>query len=97
MLVRVMVFRRVLLVFQFFHGTLVSNIVAAFIIGLTIGAGRQSVVLPERVKLFLSAGLSGGLSTFSTFSLETVTMMEQWNYTCRGNIVLNVFLVFSLF
>jgi CrcB protein len=68
-----------------------SNIVAAFIIGLTIGVGRQSVLLPERAKLFLTAGLSGGLSTFSTVSFETVTMMEQGNYFhAIGNILLNV-------
>ncbi|MDR0461250.1 MAG: fluoride efflux transporter CrcB [Nitrososphaerota archaeon] len=73
------------------YGTLVSNIVAAFIIGLTIGMSRQSVWLPEQAKLFLTAGLSGGLSTFSTFSLETVTMLEQGNYIhAMGNVLLNV-------
>jgi CrcB protein len=85
-------FSRLLSRFTFFpYGTLVSNIIAAFIIGITIGMGRQSMMLPERAKLFLTAGLSGGLSTFSTFSLETVTMMEQGNYVhAIGNILLNI-------
>jgi CrcB protein len=85
-------FSRVLGRFESFpYGTLLSNIVAAFIIGLTIGVGRQSVLLPERMKLFLTAGLSGGLSTFSTFSFETITLIEQGNYFhAVGNIMLNV-------
>jgi CrcB protein len=70
---------------------LLSNIVAVFIIGLIIGVGRQSILLPERAKLFLTAGLSGGLSIFSTFSFETIAMMEQGNYFhAIGNILLNV-------
>jgi CrcB protein len=73
------------------YGTLLSNIVAAFIIGLTIGVGRQSVLLSEWMKLFLTAGLSGGLSTFSTFSFETIVMIEQGSYFhAVGNIMLNV-------
>jgi CrcB protein len=49
------------------------------------------VLLPERAKLFLTAGLSGGLSTFSTFSFETIAMMEQGNYFhAIGNILLNI-------
>jgi CrcB protein len=76
---------------SFPYGTLLSNVIAAFLIGLTIGAGRQSVLLPERTKMFLTAGLSGGLSTFSTFSFETVTMIEQSNYFhAVGNTLLNV-------
>ena len=85
-------FSRLLSRFESFpYGTLLSNVIAAFIIGLTIGVGRQSVLLPEHLKLFLTAGLSGGLSTFSTFSFETITLLEQGSYfSAVGNILVNV-------
>ena len=83
---------RLLSRFAFFpFGTLVSNLIAAFIIGFIIGAERQTALLPERVKLLLSTGMLGGLSTFSAFSLETVTLIERNSYLqAAGNIFLNV-------
>jgi CrcB protein len=76
---------------SFPFGTLLSNVIAAFAIGLIIGAERQTGALSGRAKLFLTTGLLGGLSTFSTFSLDTVTMLEQGKYlAASGNILLNV-------
>lgn len=72
-------------------GTLLSNILASLIIGFIIGAEYQTGNLPTNTKLFLTTGLLGGLSTFSTFSLETVTMFESGKYVAAvGNILLNV-------
>ena len=72
-------------------GTLASNVIAALAIGFIIGAERQTAMLPENVRLFLTAGLLGGLSTFSTFSMETVNMIENSKYFhAAGNIVLNL-------
>ncbi|MDR3255417.1 MAG: fluoride efflux transporter CrcB [Synergistaceae bacterium] len=72
-------------------GTLVSNVLAGLLIGFIIGAERQTAMLPARVKLFLTVGILGGLSTFSTFSLETVKMFEDKNFAgAGGNIFLNV-------
>jgi CrcB protein len=72
-------------------GTLLSNIAAGLIIGLIIGFERQTSVLPEHVKLFLTVGILGGLSTFSTFSLETVTLIESRSLLLAGaNILLNL-------
>ena len=72
-------------------GTLASNVIAALAIGFIIGAERQTSVLPENIRLFLTAGLLGGLSTFSTFSIETVNMFENSKYFhAAGNIILNL-------
>jgi CrcB protein len=72
-------------------GTLLSNALAGLAIGFIIGMERQTGELPEKLKLFLTTGLLGGLSTFSTFSLETVTMLEAEKYASAGlNIFLNV-------
>ncbi|NLT58857.1 MAG: fluoride efflux transporter CrcB [Clostridiales bacterium] len=72
-------------------GTLLSNVIAGLLIGLILGLERQSLRLPANVKLFLTTGLLGGLSTFSTFSLETVLLLEQGQYRLAGgNLLLNV-------
>ncbi len=72
-------------------GTLLSNVLAGFFIGFIIGMERQASSLPGRTKLFLTSGLLGGLSTFSTFSMETIAMLEGGKYLCAGaNTLLNV-------
>lgn len=72
-------------------GTLVSNLIAGFVIGLIIGLEQQTAALPKKAKLFLTTGLLGGLSTFSAFSLETVELFRAEKYLQGGgNILLNV-------
>ena len=76
---------------SFPFGTLLSNILASLIIGFIIGTERQTVALPNKTRLFLTTGLLGGLSTFSAFSLETVTMYESGRYIAAGgNVLLNI-------
>lgn len=76
---------------DFPYGTLLSNIIAALAVGFILGWERQTAALPVNAKLFLTTGIMGGLSTFSTFSLETVTMLEKGRFLMAGgNILLNV-------
>jgi CrcB protein len=58
------------------YGTLVVNLTGAFIIGLVQQIGRETLLIPDDLRLFLTTGMMGGLTTYSAFSYETVRLME---------------------
>jgi CrcB protein len=58
-------------------GTLVVNLVGAFAIGLVQQLASEALVLGEDARLLLSAGVLGGLTTYSAFSYETVRLLER--------------------
>ena len=64
--------------------TLLTNILGAVLIGLIAGlvSGRDSVS-PNAV-LFWKTGVCGGFTTFSTFSLEAYTLLEQRAFWAGG-------------
>lgn len=58
-------------------GTLASNLVAGYIIGVAVGALMHGPSLSPQARLLLMTGFCGGLSTFSTFSAETYTLLAR--------------------
>ena len=57
--------------------TFAVNLLGCFAIGLVVGiAGRHTDIDP-RLILFLQTGICGGFTTFSTFSLESLTLIEE--------------------
>src|SRR3546814_2249931 len=56
-------------------GTLAANLVGGYGVGLALGWFAQTPGLSPELRLFVITGLLGGLTTFSTFSLETVQML----------------------
>lgn len=71
-------------------GTLAANVLAGLVIGLVTGLDAASP-LPGHTKALLTVGLCGGLSTFSTFSNETLRVMESGNLMgAAANVVINV-------
>jgi len=75
-------------------GTLSVNVLGSFIIGF-LAMYFSQVVQPE-YKAFLMTGFLGALTTFSTFSLENINMIQDGNYTSAIlNITLNIVLTLS--
>jgi len=72
-------------------GTLSVNVIGSFIIGFAVLYFEQ-VVSPQQKALVIT-GMLGALTTFSTFSLETVTMLQGglWG-RALGNVTLNALL-----
>ena len=56
--------------------TLFINVIGALIIGTIAGLSARKN-LPQNAVLFLKTGVCGGFTTFSTFSLEAYSLLEQ--------------------
>ena len=69
--------------------TLLINFVGAVIIGIITEFSSKIVPINSNLLLFLTVGVCGGFTTFSTFSLETVNLFE------KGKISLGVMYVFA--
>lgn len=75
--------------------TLTSNVIAGFLIGVFTGI-ESTAGMDARLRLFLTTGLLGGLSTFSTFSLETVRLWTDGEHLRAFiSVALNLGLCFA--
>lgn len=59
------------------YGTLIVNIVGCFIIGIFMTAITEKIIVHPHWRLFIIVGIVGGLTTFSSFSYETVTLVAE--------------------
>jgi len=58
-------------------GTLIANLLGAYVIGLAVAGFATVAVLAPEWRLFVITGFCGGLTTFSTFSAEVVYLLQQ--------------------
>lgn len=58
-------------------GTLAANLIGGYIIGLAVAFFASAPALPPEWRLFIITGFCGGLTTFSTFSAEVVTLLQE--------------------
>ena len=85
-------------------GTLLINISGSFLLGAILRYAIETPTLSPEVRAFLTIGFCGGYTTFSTFSYETVALLDDGEWTRAGLYVgasvllslLGVFLGFAL-
>jgi len=62
---------------QNFWITLCINIIGSFFIGLIIGYGLKNQVWDAKWRSFFAIGICGGFTTFSSFSLENIKLLQN--------------------
>jgi CrcB protein len=73
-------------------GTLAVNLVGSFGIGLVMHLGLETTLLSPTARLFLTTGVMGGLTTYSTFNYETLGLVSEGDWLRAG---LNVVATFA--
>jgi CrcB protein len=81
-------------------GTLIINIAGSFLIGIFVECFALRWDLPQVARLFLTVGICGGFTTFSTFSLDAFVLMERgatWSAAAyiAGSVVLSISALFA--
>lgn len=73
--------------FTFPFHTFLTNICGAFIIGMIFELSAQIPGISNEIILFAKTGFCGGFTTFSTFSLESCTLIENKEYLTAGTYI----------
>lgn len=68
-------------------GTLAANLVGGYLVGIAIAFFMQHPGLSPEWRLFIITGFLGGLTTFSTFSAETVALLLRGQYLWSVTII----------
>jgi CrcB protein len=68
-------------------GTLSANLVGCYLIGLAVAFFTQYPGVSPEWRLLIITGFLGGLTTFSTFSAETVTLLLRGQYAWGVGII----------
>jgi len=77
---------------DFPYGTLFVNILGCFAIGFFMTLLEDRFIIVPSLRIFLSIGILGGFTTFSSFSSETVALLRDAEVLLASfNIATNVF------
>ncbi|MDK9700437.1 MAG: fluoride efflux transporter CrcB [bacterium] len=78
---------------RFPYGTLLVNVIGSIVIGFVMHVGISTALLPKTVRVAVTIGFLGAFTTFSSFSYETIRILEErmWGMATL-NIASNVVL-----
>jgi CrcB protein len=81
-------------------GTLIINIAGSFLIGVLVESFALKWDLPQAVRVFLTIGICGGFTTFSTFSLDSYLLIDRgelWPAAAymAGSVALSIAALFA--
>lgn len=81
-------------------GIFVVNITGGFVMGLIVELSALKISLTPEMRAFLTTGILGGYTTFSTFSLDSVLLIERGQYGTAaiyvvGSTLLSILALFA--
>lgn len=80
---------------DFPYGTLLINVIGSFILALFITLATTRLIVSPTLRLFVAVGLLGGFTTFSSFTVETLNLLQGGRWLpsvlyLLGNVVLGL-------
>jgi fluoride exporter len=84
---------------QFPWGTLLINATGSFVIGCfgALTGSRGSFAVPADIRAFVMVGICGGYTTFSSFSLQTLELMQAGEVLAASGYILGSVILCLLF
>jgi CrcB protein len=76
-------------------GTLLVNISGSFLLGAIVRYALDTPSLTPEIRAFLTIGFCGGYTTFSTFSYETMALLEDGEWA-RAGVYITASVILSL-
>ncbi len=77
---------------DFPYGNLAVNILGCFLIGVLLSLMEERFLVQPALRVFLTIGILGGFTTFSSFSYETVALLRDGQSMSAGiNVLATVF------
>lgn len=81
-------------------GIFVVNISGGFVMGVIVELSALKLQLTPEVRAFLTVGILGGYTTFSTFSLDSVMLIQRGAYLSAsaymaGSVILSIMALFA--